>query len=310
MDGKQLESAREIMAESGIDGLRVVFRFQLSFIDANQFLSFPRFFPETIVGDPVKPGRETGFAAKAAKVFVGPQKRFLREIICERNIGADQLAEQTSDTRLVIPDQLRKSVVVVVDQNACNEIRIGKRHARMLGQRRNFVFRSFELPDEQMSHANQERDDAERPGATFPIVDRAEEDHHAESDHDQDDAAPHVGASTHGGRRSEERGRHRLAFRDHVPDGAMERPALQIAEEHDRADHKNGRAEESREDDSDNRDGHERAVIDIEIPAIMMTSGHRNTGWVCDRDTEMALQFFGDSLLDAVLIIRRNGCRR
>src|SRR2546423_14315849 len=95
MDGKQLESARKIMAESGIDGLRIVFRFQLSFIDANQLLSFPRFFPVTIVGDSVEPGRKTRFAAEAAEVFVGPQKRLLREVVRGRNIGAGQLAWQT-----------------------------------------------------------------------------------------------------------------------------------------------------------------------------------------------------------------------
>ena len=69
------------MTESGIDGLRIVFGLQLSFIDANELLSFPRLFPETIVGDPVKPGRKTRFTPEAAEVFVGPQKRFLREIV-------------------------------------------------------------------------------------------------------------------------------------------------------------------------------------------------------------------------------------
>jgi hypothetical protein len=120
-----LESASEIMAESGIDGLRIVFRFQLSFIDANQLLSFPRFFPVTIIGDPIQPGRKTRFAAEASEVFVGAQKRFLREIVRERNIGADQLAEQTSHSRLMIPDQLRKGVMIVVDKNAGNEVCIG-----------------------------------------------------------------------------------------------------------------------------------------------------------------------------------------
>ena len=125
MHGKQLESAREIMAESGIDGLRIIFRFQPSFIDANQFFSFPRFFPETIVGDPVKPGRKTRFATEAPEIFVSPQKGLLRQIVRERNVGADQLAQQTSDTRLVIPDQLRKGVVVVINKNARNEVCIG-----------------------------------------------------------------------------------------------------------------------------------------------------------------------------------------
>ncbi len=109
------------MSQSGIDGLGIVFGFQLSFIDANQFLSFPRFFPETVVGDPVKPGGETRFAAEAVQVLVSPQKRFLGQVVRERDIGPDQVAEQTSHARLMIPDQLRKGVVVVINKNARNE---------------------------------------------------------------------------------------------------------------------------------------------------------------------------------------------
>jgi hypothetical protein len=125
MDGKQLESAREIMAECGIDGLRIVFRFQLSFIDANQLLSFPRFFPETIVGNPVKPGGETRFAPEATKVFVSLEKRLLGQVVRERDIGPNELAEQTSHARLMIPDQFREGVVVVINKNARNEVCIG-----------------------------------------------------------------------------------------------------------------------------------------------------------------------------------------
>ena len=125
MDGKQLKGLREIMSESGIDGLRIVFRFQLSFIDANEFLSFPGFLPETIVGDPIKPGRKTRFAAKAAKIFVSAQESFLGQIVRERDVGSDQIAEETSDGRLMIPDQLRKSVVVVINKDARNEVCIG-----------------------------------------------------------------------------------------------------------------------------------------------------------------------------------------
>jgi hypothetical protein len=120
-----LQSAKEIMSESGINGVRIVFCLQSSFIDANQLLSFAGLFPETIVGDPIKPGRKTSFAAKTAKVFVSTQKRFLRKIIRERNIGADQLAEQTSHTRLMISDELRKSMMVIIDKNACDEVCIG-----------------------------------------------------------------------------------------------------------------------------------------------------------------------------------------
>jgi hypothetical protein len=278
MNGKQLESAREIMAESGIDGLRIVFRFQLSFIDANQLFSFPGFFPETIVGDPIKPGRKTGFAAEAAQVFVGPQKCFLRQIVRERNIGTDQLTEQTSHSRLMIPDQLRKSVVVVIDKNACNKFCIGERHAAMLGQRRSFVFRSFELPNQQVSDADQERDNADRPGAAIPVIHRAEEDHQAETDHYQDHAAAHIGASTYRWRRREERRRHRLAFFHHFPDGPVERAAFQVAEEHDRGDHEDRGAEQGREDDADNRDRHERAVLDVEVVVVVITSSYRDPG--------------------------------
>ena len=125
VDGKQFESAGKIMSESGIDGLRIVFGLQLSFIDANEFLSFPRFLPKTVIGDPVKPGRKTSFSAEAAQVFVGLKKGFLRQIIRQRDIEPDQIAEQTSHARLVIPDQFRKGVVVVINQDTCNEVCIG-----------------------------------------------------------------------------------------------------------------------------------------------------------------------------------------
>jgi hypothetical protein len=125
VDGKQLKGLREIMSESGIDGLRIVFRLQLSFIDANQLLSFPGLFPETIVSDPIKPGRETRFAAEAAEVFISAQKGLLREIIRERNIGADQRPEQTSHARLMISHQLGKGMVVVIDKNTGDKVCIG-----------------------------------------------------------------------------------------------------------------------------------------------------------------------------------------
>ena len=113
------------MSESGIDRLRIVFGFQLSFIDANELLSFAGLFAETIIGNPIKPGRKPGFAAKAAEIFVSPQKGFLREIVRERNIRADQLAEQTSHARLMISHQLREGMVVVIDKNTSDEVCIG-----------------------------------------------------------------------------------------------------------------------------------------------------------------------------------------
>ena len=120
-----MESVSEIMAESGIDGLRIVFRLQLSFIDANELLSFPGLFAETIIGDAIKPGRETGFAPKAAEVLVCAQKGFLRKIVRERNISANQLAEQTSHARLMISHQLSEGMVVIIDKNTSDEVCIG-----------------------------------------------------------------------------------------------------------------------------------------------------------------------------------------
>jgi hypothetical protein len=116
---------REIVAQSGIGCLRIMLGLQLSFIDANELLSFTGFFAETIVSDTVEPGRKARFAAKTAEVFVSAQKRLLREIVRERNIGADELAEQTSHARLMISHQLREGVVIIIEKNAGDEVCIG-----------------------------------------------------------------------------------------------------------------------------------------------------------------------------------------
>jgi hypothetical protein len=122
---EQLESVREIVAQSGVGRLRIMLGFQLSFINANELFSFAGFLAETIVGDPVEPGGKTRFPAKAAEVFVSAQKRLLREIVRQRNIGADELAKQTSDAGLMISHQLRKGVVIVIEKNAGDEVCIG-----------------------------------------------------------------------------------------------------------------------------------------------------------------------------------------
>jgi hypothetical protein len=120
-----LESVREILAQSGIGGLRIMLGFQLSFINANELFSFAGFLAETIVGDPVKPRGKTRFPPKAAKVLVSAQKRLLREIVRQRNIGANELAQQTSDAGLMISHQLRKGVVIIIEKNAGDEVCIG-----------------------------------------------------------------------------------------------------------------------------------------------------------------------------------------
>jgi hypothetical protein len=120
-----LEGVREIVAKSWVGRLWIMLGLQLSFINANELFSFAGFFAETIVSDPVEPGRKARFPAKAAEVFIGAQKGLLREIVRERNIGADELAEQASHARLMISHQLRKSVVVIIEKNAGNEVGIG-----------------------------------------------------------------------------------------------------------------------------------------------------------------------------------------
>ena len=236
VDGKQLKSLREIMSESGINGLWIMFRLELSFIDANELLSFAGLLAETIVGDPVKPGRKTRLAPEAAKIFVSAQKRFLRQIVRERDIGADELAEQTSDARLMISHQFGEGMVVIIEKNSGDEVCIRKRHGRMLGQRRDFVFRSFKLPNDQISEADQERNDADCPGAAIPVVHRAEEDHQAETNHHQDDSAAHIRTRTDDRRRRKEGRGDWLTFFHHGPDGAMQGTRFQVTEEHDRRD--------------------------------------------------------------------------
>lgn len=115
----------QIVAKSGIGGLRIMFSLQLSFIDANELLSFAGLFAETIVGDPVKPRRKTRFSAEAAEIPIGAQKGFLRQVVRERDIGADKLAQQASHARLMISHQFRKGVVVVIEKNAGDEVCIG-----------------------------------------------------------------------------------------------------------------------------------------------------------------------------------------
>jgi len=122
---QQLESVREILAQSGIGRLWIMLGFQLSFINANELFSFAGFLAETIVGDAVEPGGKTRFPAKAAEVFVRAQKRLLREIVRQRNIATDKLAKQTSDAGLMISHQLRKGVVIIIKKNAGDEVCIG-----------------------------------------------------------------------------------------------------------------------------------------------------------------------------------------
>ena len=58
-------------------------------------------------------------------MLVSAQEGFLGKIVRERNVGADELTEQTSHARLMISHQLRKGVVVIIDKNASDKVCIG-----------------------------------------------------------------------------------------------------------------------------------------------------------------------------------------
>jgi hypothetical protein len=57
-------------------------------------------------------------------VFVGAHKSVLGQIVGEGEVSAGKLAEETSHSRLMPADQLAKSVLVIIDKNSSDEVRI------------------------------------------------------------------------------------------------------------------------------------------------------------------------------------------
>lgn len=112
----------EIVFQSRVGGLWVLLGLEHFFIDSDQFLSFAGLFAETVIGDAVKPGGEFRFSPKAADVFVSAQKSLLSEVICQGEITSRELSEQAADRGLMIPDQLGKGMVVIVNQDPRNKI--------------------------------------------------------------------------------------------------------------------------------------------------------------------------------------------
>jgi hypothetical protein len=109
-----------------------VLRLELLFVDSHKFLSAARIFSKTIVGDPVKPCGKARFTAKAANVFIRPQKCLLGEIVRESDICSSKLTQQTAHCGLMPPNQLAESVLVVIDKNSRDEVRISQLHGRRL----------------------------------------------------------------------------------------------------------------------------------------------------------------------------------
>ena len=122
MQRKELQGVHKVMFQGRVGGLWILLSREQFFIDSDQFLPFAGLFAETIIGDAIKPGGKFRFSSKAANVLVSAQKSLLSEVICQGQIVSRELSEQAADRGLVIPDQLGKCMVVIVNQDPRNKI--------------------------------------------------------------------------------------------------------------------------------------------------------------------------------------------
>jgi hypothetical protein len=98
------------------------------FIDPHQLFAFARMLAKDVVSDAIEPGGKLRFAAKASDVFVSADERFLRKIIGQLHVRARELAEQAAHGRLMSPHQLAERVLVAINNNACEQVRITQLH--------------------------------------------------------------------------------------------------------------------------------------------------------------------------------------
>ena len=167
----------KIVSQTRIGHLGIPLGLKLFLIDSDNFLASPCVFPKTIVSNAIKPGRETGFATKAADVFICAQESVLGEVIRQRDISAGKLAQQTSHTRLMPPHQFAKCVLIVIDKDSRDEVAIGQLHSRRLRYRRHIVLLSLQLPHQEITRANQEGNKPDAPCAALPVVHSGKEEH-------------------------------------------------------------------------------------------------------------------------------------
>jgi hypothetical protein len=99
-------------------------RLQLLLIHADKLFSFPRIFTKTIVSDAIHPGGKPRFTAKAPDVLVRAEKSFLREIIRQGDICAGELSKEAAHTGLMAAHELAERVLIVIDKNSCDKVRI------------------------------------------------------------------------------------------------------------------------------------------------------------------------------------------
>ena len=117
-----MQRVHKVLSQGGVNGTRVLLGFELCLINADQLFSFSRFFAEAVVRDAVEPGRKLRFAPEAADVFEGFEESFLGEIIGEGGIAARELTEQTPDGRLMSAHELRKRVLVIIEEDSRDEV--------------------------------------------------------------------------------------------------------------------------------------------------------------------------------------------
>src|ERR1044071_803739 len=110
--------------------MRILFRLPLVFVHPDQLLPAPGVFPKAIVGDSIQPCGKPRFTAKAANVFVGPEKSFLRKIVGESDVRASELPQQTTNARLMPTHEFAERVLIVIGKNSRNEVRISELHGR------------------------------------------------------------------------------------------------------------------------------------------------------------------------------------
>src|SRR4029453_7668659 len=89
-----------------------------------------RIFTKAIVSDSIKPCGKPCFPTKAADVFVGTEKSFLREVVGERDVCAGELPPQTAHARLMPTHKFAEGVLIVIGKNSRNKVRISELHGR------------------------------------------------------------------------------------------------------------------------------------------------------------------------------------
>jgi len=121
---KLTQGMHKIVSQTSVDSLWIMLRLQLLFIHADKLFAAPRILAKTIVSDSIKPCGKPRITAKAPDVFVRAKKSFLGEIVGQGNICPGELAQQTTHAGLMAAHELAECVLIVVDKNSRDKVRI------------------------------------------------------------------------------------------------------------------------------------------------------------------------------------------